>query len=67
MNLFKKKKKKRFKKFKKNRLKNLEFKATNLRFGTCGLKAVESGILTSSQLLSAKQTILKKLKKKNKI
>ena len=67
MNLFKKTKLRKYKKCRKNKLKNLEFKATNLRFGILGLKSVESGIITSNQLLSAKQTILKKIKKKNKI
>jgi large subunit ribosomal protein L16 len=67
MYLFRKTKQKKYKKFRKSRLKNLEFKATNLTFGEFGLKALESGIITSAQLLSAKQTILKKTRKKSKI
>jgi large subunit ribosomal protein L16 len=67
MNLFKKTSPKKSKKCRKNKLKKLEFKATKLKFGTLGLKAIESGVITSNQLLSAKQAILKKIKKKNKI
>ena len=57
----------KFKKFKKGRLKKFEFKVNKLKFGILGLKAVESGIIKSNQLISAKQAILKKIKKKGKI
>ena len=57
----------KYKKFRKNRLKKLEFKANDLKFGTLGLKAAESGIIKSRQILAAKQTIIKKIKKKGKI
>jgi len=56
-----------YKKFKKSKLKRLEFKANELKFGTFGLKAAQSGIIKSNQLLAAKQAILKKLKKKGKL
>ena len=35
-----------------------------LSFGTVGLKALESGYITSKQLHSARQTIVKKINKK---
>lgn len=57
----------KYKKFRKSRLKNLEFKANNLEFGMFGLKALESGIIKSNQILAAKQTILMQLKKKGKL
>ena len=57
----------KYKKFRKSRLKKLEFKTNNLKFGTFGLKAAESGVIKSSQILAAKQIILKKIKKKGKL
>lgn len=43
--------------------------ANNLKlsFGTVGLKVLESGYITSKQLHSARQTILKKINKKGKV
>jgi ribosomal protein L16/L10AE len=38
----------KYKKTKKGKLKNLEFKANKLKFGTIGLKAKESGIINST-------------------
>lgn len=38
-----------------------------LNFGTFGLKALESGYLTSKQLESARQTLLRQMSKKGKI
>ena len=38
-----------------------------LNFGTLGLKALESGYITSKQLESARQTILKKLNRKGRV
>jgi large subunit ribosomal protein L16 len=38
-----------------------------LSFGTLGLKALESGYLTSKQIQSVKQILLKKMNKKGKI
>jgi len=67
MSLYKKPKQIKYKKCKKGRLKKLEFKVTNLKFGTFGLKAAESGVIKSNQLLAAKQAIIKKIRKKGKI
>jgi len=67
MALNKKSKQVMYKKCKKGKLKKFEFKTTDLKFGTFGLKAVESGIIKSNQLLAAKQSIVKKIKKRNKI
>jgi large subunit ribosomal protein L16 len=38
-----------------------------LNFGTLGLKALESGYITSKQLESARQTILKKMNRKGRV
>ena len=57
----------KYKKFKKGRLKNFEFKINNLKFGTYGLKAVQSGVIKAHQLNAAKQAITKKLKKNGKL
>lgn len=57
----------KYKKFKKGRLKKFEFKVNNLRFGTLGLKAVQSGIIKSDQLIATKQAITKKIKKNGKL
>lgn len=57
----------KFKKTKKGKIKKLEFKANNLKFGTIGLKAIESGIISSRQIEAARQTIARKIKRKGKI
>lgn len=57
----------KFKKTKKGKLGNLEYKANNLNFGTIGLKAVESGIISSRQIEAARQAIVRKIKRKGKI
>jgi large subunit ribosomal protein L16 len=54
-------------KIKKGRLKRLEFKANKLKFGTIGLKAVESGLVNSRQIEAARQAISKTIKRKGKI
>lgn len=57
----------KYKKTKKGKLKRLEFKANCLKFGTIGLKAVESGIINSRQIEAARQAITRKIKRKGKI
>jgi len=59
--------KKKYKKFRKKRFKKFEFRINNLKFGTFGLKAIQSGIIKSCHLLAAKQAIIKKIKKKGKL
>ena len=60
-------KKIKYKKTKKGKLKKLEFQANSLKFGTMGLKAIESGIVNTQQIQAATRAILKKLKKEGKI
>ena len=57
----------KYKKIKKGKLKRLEFKANNLKFGTVGLKAAESGVINSRQIEAARQAIARKIKRKGKI
>jgi len=57
----------KFKKTKKGKLGKLEFKTNKLKFGTIGLKAVESGIINSKQIEAARIAINRKIKKKGKI
>jgi large subunit ribosomal protein L16 len=51
----------------KGKLVRLEFKSNVLKFGTIGLKAAESGIINSRQIEAARQAIVRKKKKENKI
>lgn len=60
-------KKTKYKKIKKGKLKRLESKENVLKFGTIGLKAQESGIITSRQIEAARQAIVRKIKRKGKI
>lgn len=57
----------KYKKIQKGKLVKLEFKTTNLKFGTLGLKATKAGILNSRQIEAARQSISRKTKKKAKI
>lgn len=57
----------KFKKTKKGKLVRLEFKTNKLTFGVIGLKAMESGIINSRQIEAARQSMVKKTKRKAKI
>ena len=57
----------KYKKFRKSKLSKFEFKSNKLKFGTIGLKAVESGIITTRQIESARQAIMRKIKRKGKL
>lgn len=59
--------KKKFQKLKKRKLKKFEFKTNCLKFGSIGIKAVESGIINYKQIESFKNIIFKKTYKKIKI
>lgn len=60
-------KKIKFKKIRKGKLSKLEFKANKLKFGTIGLKVIESGFINSKQLEAARQAVARKTKRKGKI
>jgi len=57
----------KYKKTKKGKLKKLEFKSNKLIFGTIGIKAKEAGIISARQIESARQAIVRKLKRKGKV
>lgn len=60
-------KKIKYKKTKKGKLKNLEFRTNKLKFGTIGLKAVNSAIVSARQIEASRQAISRKIKKKGKV
>ena len=57
----------KYKKTRKGKLKKLEFKSNKLVFGTIGLKAKEAGIIGARQIESARQAIVRKIKRKGKV
>lgn len=57
----------KYKKTRKGKLKKLKFKSNRLVFGTIGLKSLEAGIINSRQIESARQAIVRKLKRKGKV
>lgn len=57
----------KYRKTRKGKLVKLEFKANKLTFGTIGLKALESGIISSKQIEAARQAIVRKIKRKGKV
>lgn len=60
-------KKIKYKKIRKGRLGNLNFKSNTLKFGTIGLKTIESGLISARQLESARQAISRKVKRAGKL
>lgn len=60
-------KKLNYKKVKKGSLKKYEYKSNCLRFGTIGLKAKNSGFVTSKQIEAARQAVTRKINRKGKI
>jgi large subunit ribosomal protein L16 len=60
-------KKQKYKKYKKGKLKKLSYNSNKIIFGNVGLKVLESGLISSSQIESVRQTISRHLKRKGKI
>ena len=60
-------KRSKYKKLKKGKLPNLNKKSYKLNFGVIGLKAAESGTISSRQIESARQAITRKIKRKGKL
>lgn len=60
-------KKTKFKKTHKGKLSKFSFKGGKLRFGTIGLKSIESGIISAKQIEAARQAIVRKTQRKGKI
>ena len=60
-------KRSKYKKTKKGTLPKLEFRSNKLKFGTIGLKTLESGTISAKQIESARQAINRKIKRKGKL
>ena len=60
-------KKLNYKKVRKGSLKKYEYKSNSLEFGTIGLKAENSGFVTSKQIEAARQAVTRKIKRKGKL
>jgi large subunit ribosomal protein L16 len=57
----------KYKKVKKGKLRKFNYRSNTLKFGTIGLKAVESGLLSARQLESARQAISRRIKRDGKL
>ena len=60
-------KRSKYKKIKKGKLTRFDFKSNRLIFGTIGLKAQESGVISARQLEAARQAIVRKTNRKGKL
>jgi len=60
-------KKTKYKKIQKGKLSKLNFRSNKLKFGSIGLKATNSGTLSSRQIEAARQAIVRKLSRKGKL
>lgn len=60
-------KKVKYKKIRKGSVKKFEHKSNDLKFGTVGLKAAKSGLISSKQIEAARQAISRRIKRKGKI
>lgn len=60
-------KRSKYKKLRKGKLKKLNFKNNQLKFGTIGLKTSESGIISARQIESARQAISRKSQRRGKL
>lgn len=60
-------KRSKFKKLRKGKLPNLEFRANKIKFGTIGLKSIESGTISARQIEAARQAITRKINRKGKL
>jgi large subunit ribosomal protein L16 len=57
----------KFRKIRKGRLKRLNFKSNTLKFGTVGLKSMESGFISGKQLEAARQAISRRISRNGKL
>ena len=57
----------KYKKVRKGKLKKLEFKCNDVKFGELGLKSQVAGMITAYQIEAARKTIARKIKRKGKI
>ena len=57
----------KFKKVQKGKLLKLNYRSNRLKFGTIGLKAIQSGTISSKQIEAARQAIVRKLSRRGKV
>ena len=57
----------KYRKIRKGRLKRLNFKSNTLKFGTVGLKSMESGFISGKQLEAARQAINRRISRNGKL
>jgi large subunit ribosomal protein L16 len=57
----------KFKKHRKGKLTRFEYKTNKLQFGIIGLKAMESGSISSKQIEAARQAITRKIKRNGRV
>ena len=57
----------KFNKVKKGKIYKLKHKLNRLRYGSVGLKSIESGMISARQLESSRQAIMRKIKRKGKL
>ena len=57
----------KYRKVKKGKLGKFNFKSNSLKFGTVGLKSIESGMISAKQLEAARQAISRKIKRGGKL
>nr|YP_010147294.1 ribosomal protein L16 [Coscinodiscus wailesii]QQP21855.1 ribosomal protein L16 [Coscinodiscus wailesii] len=60
-------KKIKYKKVKKGRLKKFNYKAHTLKFGTIGIKSIESGVISAKNIEAARQSINRKIQRNGKL
>ena len=60
-------KRSKFKKVRKGKLSKFNFRSNQLKFGTIGLKAAESGTISARQIEAARQSITRKIDRKGKL
>lgn len=60
-------KKTKYKKLQKGKLLRFNFRSNKLKFGNIGLKVTKSGTISSRQIESARQAIVRKLNRKGKL
>jgi large subunit ribosomal protein L16 len=60
-------KKTKYRKHNKGRLSELDYKSSDLKFGTFGLKALEAGCVSSKQIEATRQAITRKIKRNGRV
>jgi large subunit ribosomal protein L16 len=60
-------KKTKYRKVQKGKLLKFNFRSNKLKFGNLGLKAAQSGTLSSRQIEAARQAIIRKINRKGKL